>query len=529
MPVEFEILDENMVQTIFNQNEARLMAEVDTTYGAKINALNLSETEKQDIKENIFKIIDISKKYISGIEQRILHPANYNPQNAERMREEIINQLGGQAWLEEFGIDVSSKESFDIYRDNIINALLDGPTPWDDIITYVGNIYQAATLHDQKIEESIAAGLKQREENNTSFPEIFDDRSTIYIQIPQIQASLVQAQDFFMEISDAIEGVSAHIEKDEESFRLRYELSNPQININISKDLRLNAFFQKTGSLLKSTQDEGNIDFSDLEFMNLFFHEPRKMIAAIAELRELKKSRGISKNNQNKNILNVLNNNELLFLHMGIELKNHPDFTKDVPPQRFQELFMITLDDLKGKYNTFYESLNKAAAKNKTENTDNIDMLVFSNDPWQIATQSTYQDWQSCMHALSNNFDYVKKDIGYGTIICYGRSSTDPAHNLVRYSLKPYTNQDDNNKVIYRFPREYGKLFEGFRDNVADIFNQIAGIKETYGMHRINPGLYSDGLAQVFVFDKNNDQEYRQAYLDGHVRIKDMPRRLVNR
>ncbi|MDR1071776.1 MAG: hypothetical protein LBL21_03995, partial [Rickettsiales bacterium] len=71
---------------MFARDNARMTLQIERAFGAKIDALPLSDEDKRDIRDNILKIVDISRKYISGVEQRLLHPANYNPQNAESMR-----------------------------------------------------------------------------------------------------------------------------------------------------------------------------------------------------------------------------------------------------------------------------------------------------------------------------------------------------------------------------------------------------------------------------------------------------------
>lgn len=518
MAAEFKILSNDAVREMFRADESRLADAVDAAFGKKINALAISPKDKIDIRENIVKIIDISRKYISGIDQRLLRPANYNPQTSDEMREEILGHFGGREWLAEWGVAIDQNKTIDMYRDGVINALLSGPAPRDDIISYVGMIYQNATLYDDKINEAIKNGLERGKDLKTKYPQPFDKTETIYVRVPRAEAGLVQAQDMFGEITGAIDGVEISVDKDGDSYRLNYRIGDDKM-----KSERLNAFFQKAGAIMNSAKDDAPaIDFADADFMNLFMNAS---IASVDGIRELKKSRGVAKDPTNKNILNALANNGLLMLHICLEIRNHPEFGPDMTPEKFKELFVLTVIDLGGKYNSYYESLANAAAKNKMDNDAAVDMLVFSRDPWQIATQSTYQDWQSCMHVLGCNFHCIVDDIGCGTIVCYGRDSQDPAHNLVRYSLKPYISEQGN--TVYRFPREYGKLFDGFSNSVADIFQNIAGTKKIYGMYKIRNGLYADGLQEVLAMDENSDDDWLRAYHDGYKKFNDLPERVM--
>ncbi|MDR2770376.1 MAG: hypothetical protein LBB08_02925 [Rickettsiales bacterium] len=516
---KFKVLDKHEVLGLFKNDEKRLMGEIDAAFGKKIDALSLSEADKRDIRENIAKIVGISRQYISGVEQRLLHPANYNTQDSDGMREEIINQFGGRNWLRELGIETGSSKSAGMYRDGIINAILDGPSPRDDIISYVGTIYLAASLYDGKIENAVQAGMRWRGEAKTSFPAVFENRPTIWIRVPQMHANLARTQDLFAEIAGAVDGVEISVGNEAGSYRLNYKFAGDEK----SKSERLVAFLQKAVEILSAGLP---VDFSDAEFIKLFLHEPRGLLA-IAGLKELKRRRGETKNPQNKWILNVFSNNPLLLLHIGVEIRNHADFSPDMTPETFKAMFESAVDDLAGKYKSFSASIGAAVLKNEIDSgAEAIDLLAFSIDPHQIAVQSTYQDWQSCMHALSGNFHHIEHDIALGTIICYGCCSNDPAHKLVRCSLKPCVN--DIGDVAYRFSKEYGILFDGFRKIVTDAFKSITGAREPFGMYRLRPGLYADGMSKVLVLDEDSDDEWRKAYGLKYVPFKKMPPRLID-
>ena len=71
------ILNQIEKKELLRLNQERIRESIEASYGDKIARLNISEEKKEDIRKKIQKIINISKRYISGIEQKILNPKYY--------------------------------------------------------------------------------------------------------------------------------------------------------------------------------------------------------------------------------------------------------------------------------------------------------------------------------------------------------------------------------------------------------------------------------------------------------------------
>ncbi len=71
------ILNQIEKKELLQLNQKRIKEDIEASYGKKISKLNITEEKKTNIKKKIQKIINISKRYISGIEQRILNPKYY--------------------------------------------------------------------------------------------------------------------------------------------------------------------------------------------------------------------------------------------------------------------------------------------------------------------------------------------------------------------------------------------------------------------------------------------------------------------
>ena len=66
------ILNQIEKKELLQLNQKRIKEDIEASYGKKISKLNITEEKKTNIKKKIQKIINISKRYISGIEQKIL-------------------------------------------------------------------------------------------------------------------------------------------------------------------------------------------------------------------------------------------------------------------------------------------------------------------------------------------------------------------------------------------------------------------------------------------------------------------------
>ena len=544
------ILNQIEKKELLQLNQKRIKEDIEASYGDRIARLNVSEEKKTNIKKKIQKIINISKRYISGIEQRILNPKYYQAQSSSELRKELIEDLGEGSFLKNNNIKISryddNKSHLEEYIDEIINSLLDSYNPHKKINSYTKYIQENTTRYNEELHEIINIGLYKRKSNKTKYPEIFKDGGNIWVEIEEIKASLDKATDMFEEIRN--ENISIDILEENNTAYINYKISMKEDGKDKSGKLALSTYINKLDELLidlkhslrenkeykaeefsKNNTRDIEIKFNDEELKKIFLSEEYLSTDILSKLSELKKYRGQNKIKENQKILNILSNNPLLYIHLAREMKIE-GLNSESTGEEFKQIFSNSLNDIEGKYRSYIETIKKTIdiGQNLVDKKEisSIDTLVFSNTPWSVATQSTYQDWENCMHILGGNSKYIEDHIGYGAIACYGVNSKDPLHALVNYELLPYVN--DKGKIIYRSPSYYGQFFDGLDDKVISIFNELTNTKVSTGLYNIaSDELYDDGLSKIYI--GNSTEDYIDAFKNRYINsIQQVPKELIN-
>ena len=177
------ILNQIEKKELLQLNQKRIKEDIEASYGKKISKLNITEEKKTNIKKKIQKIINISKRYISGIEQRILNPKYYQAQSSRVLRKELIEDLGGRGFLKNHNIKISryddNETHLEKYIDGIINDLLDSNNPIKEVRDYAKKIQKRAVRYNEDLHKIINIGLYKRKSNKTKYPEIFKDGGNI--------------------------------------------------------------------------------------------------------------------------------------------------------------------------------------------------------------------------------------------------------------------------------------------------------------------------------------------------------------
>lgn len=195
---------------------------------------------------------------------------------------------------------------------------------------------------------------------------------------------------------------------------------------------------------------------------------------------ELRKSRGMSGNKTNQLLRNALGD-EIVFKEISGKLAQTDNLTK--------ESFMATVKGTADEFSGQAAIISKEAEKSVLD-TGGIDRVRFSTLPSDLAQQSTFQDWKSCMHAVGCNHRYVDDSIGAGSIIAYGYNSKNPQKMVSRLLIHPYTN--DKGEVAYKVNNTiYGKENLGFRQTVDAVVAEKWN-KGKNGVFTVASGLYDD-------------------------------------
>ena len=101
---------------------------------------------------------------------------------------------------------------------------------------------------------------------------------------------------------------------------------------------------------------------------------------------------------------------------------------------------LYALETIANQFKQFHTSFNNIITKEggSQEYEEGIDMIILSTRPHDIATMSTFADWESCMSIGGLYYQDIMMQIGAGSIIAYGVNSKNPEKRLARVLLKPF-------------------------------------------------------------------------------------------
>ncbi|MDR1071918.1 MAG: hypothetical protein LBL21_04725 [Rickettsiales bacterium] len=536
--MKYKVLTSDQKRKILRDWQAGVRQRIDDAFGAKIDSLGLADTGKDALRLDIQRFLNTASLYISGLEQRILHPMNHQAQTADEKRADLIRGLGGADMLREFGVKVSNYEKgetgrIDIYADGIINAILDGENPARNMAEYAKITYHNATMHNERLSRYMKEGLKLRAENKIKFPAGFDDGPTIWVELDTpILPEEAQSYNLFKEILGPVPDAKIEQTQNEKGiFYLNYQFPDADAATNVKpRTEKLKTVIDAVAMFSKTAKSDeviaaNGITFDDPELLGALVFDDGHPAALFGKLGAIQAKRGKNKGKgekhyKNQFLVSSLRKNPLLAMHLAIEMRNL-GLGAGADPETALRIFRSALEDLEGKYAPYGDYLEKASGFAGRGFMESVDMLAFSIAPWAVATQSTYQDWENCMHALAVNNVKIPGDIGFGVVACYGRNKARPTHNI--FNMATYQLRDDRGDAIYRTSDSfYGKSFKGLHETVSSAFNSVFGIDETdkYGLYEIDREsrdfLYVEGIKGKVVV-VNTPDDYKRAMLEDRI------------
>ena len=368
-----------------------------------------------------------------------------------------------------------------------------------------GDYAHTATYEEMRetLNKTMLSGIKIRERNKTAFPKEFykENGSTqrLIYEIP-----LEEQEESAMRNIDMIvakykdKGIEFSAEKNK--FIVKGNEIGPEKFFTSKKD-RLNKFFSLE-------QNRKTFDASDQKLFDVIQSGDFEKFA------ELRKQRGTNRDKMNENLRNALAD-EIVF-HEISECWN----TKE---SQTPETLFETIRETSEKFSKSGELVRKESEKDVL---GRIDTVMFSILPEDLATQSTFRNWKSCMHATGCNHYYVDDSIGEGSIIAYGYDSREPYKMVSRLLIHPY--QDNvSGEIAYKVnDRIYGRNNIGFRkavEKVTEHFNEgKAGIYHfpfgLYDDNRSNDSFVlfpeKDGVVDLTNFRKDEDNVISLSGLD---------------
>jgi len=365
------------------------------------------------------------------------------------------------------GLDVSAEEKLKIYKEKYQSCYS------GDVGTGAALTYRAyADSMNMGVKRAVQLGLEMRKETNPSFPRQFYDEDNQ----PNRRVILkLKANSAWQETSDyAAKNADTGLSFDGEklAFISKNEQTSPG-KFFISRRDKLEKF---------SAAVKAKPEILDMQDRDLF-----EVIKSgdFEAFKGLLKERGISGDKRNKELCQAIRNDADLFKFVGYAAKKSGENA---------DVFMADIHSQAQKMDSIAKLCQQETAAGKFHKPQgDIDRIVFSVRPYDLATQSTFRDWESCMHvnrplmALENGFDggafhdNLQRTIGAGSIVAYGYDSKNPSRMISRILIHPYENE--KGQIVY-IPNEkvYGEKNEAFAKTVNETLQTTFNDPEAQGM-----------------------------------------------
>ncbi len=318
----------------------------------------------------------------------------------------------------------------------------------------------------QIIHKTVAGGIDMRLAKGVKFPkEFYNENDTI---IPRLEVKIPTSyyDNSAMGVIDEITNAYSDINFDKESnqFDVKGQKVGPE------------KFFKGRADYLEKFKID-EVDFSDQELFDII------KSGDFVKFTELRKVRGMNKNRMNETVRKALGD-KVVFSEISHRLQG-VDINKDN--------LQNAVADVKTMFEKKADIIRTEAQKDVLAE---IDTVIFTIRPYDIATQSTFRDWKSCMHAVGCYHYHVDDTIGVGSIIAYGYNSENPQKMVSRLLINPYTNSAGD--VIYKAnDKIYGKENIAFRQVVKEVIDKQFNKDKPDGAYGKDDGLYDDGDEHV--------------------------------
>ncbi|MBP5353392.1 MAG: hypothetical protein J6Y91_06515 [Alphaproteobacteria bacterium] len=330
------------------------------------------------------------------------------------------------------------------------------------------------------IDETIREGVMVRKDEQPYYPpEFYDEKGNLHGRIVMDIPWKIQSESAMYNIAMLVDKYT-DIEFCDNAFIVKGQKVGPQRFFSSKKHL-IERFFNK----LKASPE--SLDMSDEALYNTLKNRD------YAAFMKLNKERGISRHMRNADLRLVLKD-EVLFGEITARLN------KDI----------ITREGLLSAIAYVAEDFKRDADIVKRESAKStlgeINRVMFSIVPYDIATQATWRNWRTCMHANGMYHDYVFLNIGLGSIVAYGYNKDQPQKMISRVLIHAFKSM--KGEVAYRANhRIYGKENLGFRkavDMCVAHFN-----RGRTGIYDFHPELYSEDGVSVLNLNKNQARHIR--------------------
>ena len=334
----------------------------------------------------------------------------------------------------------------------------------------------------EAINNSITDGLEMRRKSSVKFPqEFYDENGTLRRLVVNVPEEFKSGADF---VQDAVNTYGVRFEEiDGKKYFVdaKGNAVGPSKFFSSKSDLLQKRLFDKIGDNAEL------LDMTDTELLETIKTGDYQAFNA---LRAKRKGKG------NPQLMNALGD-EHVFHDVGKILNSADNMDKTA--------FVDEVKKLAKRYSDIAKTVQVDAGG--TSWGKSIDRVVLSATPYDVATQSTFRNWQSCMHTTGCNWRYVDDAIGAGSIVAYGYNSKNPQQMISRYLIHPYYDKDGN--VAYKVnDRVYGDSHGGFRKTIESVTEHFNEGK--VGSFKLAEGLYNDNGGNIELRLLNKDALGRQ-------------------
>ncbi len=350
-----------------------------------------------------------------------------------------------------------------------------------------GQFAKATTYEEMRstLNTTIQSGMEMRQEQETTFPkEFYTEKGSLRRIIVDIPLEL-QTESAMRNIDMVVakyKDKGIEFNSEENAFFVKGQKVGPEVFFTSKRD-RLQSFLTKyeANPEILDTKDSALLDVIGEGNYEKFI--------------ELAKQRGIERDKTNEALRTALKDkDEVAFGEVSASLR-----LKD---GKLEDNLVTSIQEISSQFAQSGALVRKESEKDVL---GRVDRVMFSVVPEDVATQSTFRNWKSCMHTSGVNHEYVDDSIGLGSIVAYGYDSQNPQKMVTRLLIHPY--QDEDGNIAYKVnDRIYGKENTGFRktvEKVTEHFNK--GIKE--GTYHISHKLYDDnhtGSSFTFITEEKD-------------------------
>ena len=346
---------------------------------------------------------------------------------------------------------------------------------------YAGGDYadrDPSAMHiDEVMQNTVRSGVELRNKINPTFPDIMYDNGML--------------TDVVLDLSDETTGSSAigiinnTVDK-YDKYGIKFDAENNQFQVK-GKPVNVQKFYSskknQMDKFLSNMEKNGGFDASDKELFEVI------ETGDYQKFLELKKQRG-GTDKRNMFLRNALND-EILFDRFSEEVKGKEHSLENITE---------AAKNLSEDYGSKSDIINKESERGKISSAPNtdlkaneIDRIVFTAKPFQVASQSTYQNWISCMNAVGCNHRYVDDSIGQGSIVAYGYNSKNPQNKISRLLIHPYINEKGETLYVVN-DRIYGESNSAFQNSVKEFTESVNQGKKGFFLFNTNKMENADGL-----------------------------------